>query len=289
MKDIRIAVACMHSEVGDIDRNLEQTEKFVAEASRRGARIVCFPELSLTGYALRDPQRAVGGYAQEEIVERVGSLARQKGIAILAGSVEFSGAEGPYISQVVAGPEGVIGVYRKTHLSAPEKESYLPGTRMEILDAVGVRFGLQLCYEAHFPEISTSLALRGAEAIFMPHASPQGEPGEKVKSWMRHLPARAFDNSLFVAACNQVGVTEEGYSFPGAALVLDPGGHVLAGYAGWEQKLVVADLRGEELEGIRKHRMKYFLPNRRPELYTDLMQGAGRPGGHPRTAPPKSP
>ena len=59
-------------------------------------------------------------------------------------------------------------------------------------------FGLELCYESHFPEISTVLCLKGAEILFMPHASPRGEPDEKMKSWLRHLPSRAFDNGVFV-------------------------------------------------------------------------------------------
>ena len=56
----------------------------------------------------------------------------------------------------------------------------------------------------------------------MPHASPRGEPKDKRHSWLRHLPGRAFDNALFVVACNQVGRTGEGYSFPGVCLAFDP-------------------------------------------------------------------
>ncbi len=131
-------------------------------------------------------------------------------------------------------------------------------------------FGVQLCYESHFPEISTVMALRGAKIIFMPHASPRGNPEEKIQSWLRHLPGRAFDNALFVVACNQVGKTREGYSFPGAAVVLNPAGWIIAQYGENKEKLVLTDLRLDELKEIKEHRMKYFIRNRRPELYREL-------------------
>jgi N-carbamoylputrescine amidase len=90
----------------------------------------------------------------------------------------------------------------------------------------------------------------GADVIFMPHASPRGTPTQKFNSWMRHLPARAFDNSLYVVACNQ-----------------NPSGRIVKKNTGGKEHMIVADLKAEELEKVRGHRMRYFLPNRRPDLY----------------------
>ena len=131
-------------------------------------------------------------------------------------------------------------------------------------------FGVELCYEAHFPEISTTLALKGADILFVSHASPRGSPEEKLRSWKRHLPARAFDNGLFVVACNQVGKTPGGLCFPGVAMVLGPDGCLLDWYAGEEEKVIIVELKGEDLDHVREHRMKYFLPERREELYGGL-------------------
>ncbi|UCF84638.1 MAG: nitrilase, partial [Desulfobacteraceae bacterium] len=122
----------------------------------------------------------------------------------------------------------------------------------------------------HFPEISTVMSLKGADIIFMPHASPRGNPQEKIQSWLRHLPSRAFDNAVFVVACNQVGKTRQGFSFPGVAMALNPAGTVIAKYGGTQEEMLLVDLKRNEIEEIRKHRMKYFIPNRRPELYAEL-------------------
>jgi N-carbamoylputrescine amidase len=111
------------------------------------------------------------------------------------------------------------------------------------------------------------MAVKGADMIFIPHASPRGTPGEKYRSWMRHLPARAYDNSLFIIACNQTGKSEKGLEFPGIALILGPSGEVIDKEISGKECMMVTDLKAEDLDRVRSHRMRYFLPNRRPELY----------------------
>lgn len=270
MRDLKVAAVCMNSPPGEIEGNLRRMESFVQEASEKGVDIICFPELSVTGYVLRNPEKISSPSLSAEIIQRVTAMARDREMIVMAGMVDFFNGEGPYISQVVAGPAGPVGLYRKTHLSPPEKEGYRAGQSVEVFSGKDTVFGVQLCYEAHFPEISTLMALKGAEIIFIPHASPRGGSQEKIWSWLRHLPSRAFDNAVFVVACNQVGSTGEGFTFPGAALALDPAGRVIVSYSGNTEKMLVARLVKEELEAIRGHRMKYFLPNRRPELYRGI-------------------
>jgi N-carbamoylputrescine amidase len=103
--------------------------------------------------------------------------------------------------------------------------------------------------------------------IFMPHASPRGTPAEKRDSWLRHLPARAFDNGVFVVACNQAGDNRTGLTFPGVAVVIGPDGRVVASDAGGREGLLVADLHAGQLAAVRSHPMRYFLPHRRPDIY----------------------
>jgi N-carbamoylputrescine amidase len=111
------------------------------------------------------------------------------------------------------------------------------------------------------------MAIDGADIIFMPHASPRGTPPEKLDSWMRHLTARAFDNGVFIVACNQVGENQKGLDFPGIAMVIGPSGDVLKNNISGQEAMIVADLKADVLAAVRGHRMRYFLPNRRPELY----------------------
>ena len=84
---------------------------------------------------------------------------------------------------------------------------------------------------------------------------------------MRHLPARAYDNGVFVIAVNPVGDNGFGLTFPGVALILSPEGKVMESLSGEDEAMIVADLSREMLDGIRNHRMRYFFPNRRPDLY----------------------
>lgn len=270
MKDLKIAAVCMNSEAGEIERNLDRTEAFVSKASDLGVHLICFPELSITGYVLKDPARVYSDVSPDQILERVTEMAQEKGLIIVAGLIEMPQGGKPYITQVVAGPKGLLGFYRKTHLSPKEKEIYQAGEEIHVFRDGEIVFGIQLCYEAHFPEISTVMALKGAEIIFMPHASPRGNPGEKLQSWLRHLPGRAFDNALYVVACNQAGKTGEGFTFPGVAVALNPAGNVMAKYVGTHEEMLLVDFQRDEIEEIRKHKMAYFIPNRRPELYTEL-------------------
>ena len=276
MRDLKVAAVCMHSETGEVQKNLDKTAAYVTKASDMGANVICFPELSLTGYSLKDPSHGCGELGQYAVIERLLHMARDRNVIILAGLVERSLKEKPHISQIVAGPRGLMGVYRKTHLSPPETEKYEAGQEINVFTDHDVTFGVQLCYESHFPEISTVLALKGAEVIFLPHASPRGEPTEKMDSWLRHLPSRAFDNGLYVVACNQVGRNMEGLDFPGVAVVFGPDGRMMGNYMGKEEGLVFADLKANVLEEVRKHKMRYFLPNRRPALYRDLSSSAFR-------------
>ncbi|MBU2498004.1 MAG: nitrilase [Proteobacteria bacterium] len=274
MNDLKIAAVCMKSGIGDIEANLDRIQSFVSRAAERGVHIICFPELSVSGYTLKEPHKIYPPSMSEEIIERVETLARASGLIILAGLIEVRKEGMPYITQIVAGPEGMLGLYRKTHLSPSEKEKFQAGQEIKVFQCRDIVFGVQLCYESHFPEISTLMALQGAQILFISHASPWGEPEEKMESWLRHLPSRAFDNALFVVACNQVGTTEEGYSFPGVSLVLHPAGRPIGSYHGPGEKMVEVVLVGKDLEEIRGHRMKYFVPNRRPELYKGLISSS---------------
>jgi predicted amidohydrolase len=272
MRDVLVAAVCMHSEPGEVDKNLERIESFVHEASGRSAGAVLFPELSISGYTLKDPEKIYDLARSQRIVEKIVRMAHDARLIIMAGMVEILQEGRPHISHVVARPDGLLGVYRKTHLSPPEKEKYGEGDSLNVYHESGVTFGLELCYESHFPEISTVLSLKGAEVLFMPHASPRGTPEEKMKSWLRHLPGRAFDNGVFVVACNQVGKTKEGLFFPGVILALDPQGRILESYTGNKEKMVLVELKAEVLRETRSHRMKYFLPQRRNDLYKDLIR-----------------
>ena len=267
MKDIRIAAVMMNCPLGRAQDNLDRMAGWVAAAKKRGVDFICFPEMNVTGYSTSVGIRKWAESVPGTISQRILQAAREFDMVVLAGLAEKDADNRVFACHLVASPQGVVGAYRKIHIAPPEKKVFSPGAHIPFFKIKGVKFGIQLCYDTHFPELASRMATDGADIIFMPHASPRGTPAEKFNSWMRHLPARAFDNSLYVVACNQSGDNHGGLRFPGIIVILDPSGRIIKKDTGGRENMVVADLKGEQLAAVRNHRMRYFLPNRRPELY----------------------
>ncbi|UCE53999.1 MAG: nitrilase [Desulfobacterales bacterium] len=267
MKDIRIAAVIFNSPINQTRNNLDRMDKWVDSARKLDAAIVCFPELNVTGYSIHEEIKKtaepIPGGASQHLLQ----MAQEHQMVILAGLVERDETEHVFASHLVVTPNGITGVYRKIHIAPPERDIFSPGDEVLLFNILGVKFGIQLCYDVHFPELSTRMAADGADVLFMPHASPRGTPAEKFNSWMRHLTARAFDNGLFVVACNQTGENRKGLRFPGIAVVIGPDGEVIKKETNDDEGIIVADLTSDDLKRVRQHQMRYFLPNRRPEIY----------------------
>lgn len=260
----------MRSEVGRKAENLARMENFVRQAAGQGMNVVCFPELNISGYSLRPESDSLAETIPGPSAEAVFKMARTYRLLILAGLAEFDVGKRIFISHFAAGPDGLLGIYRKLHLGPPEEGIYQPGNECPVFRYGETIFGMELCFDAHFPELSTILALKGAEVIFIPHASPRESAQEKQTRWLRYLSARAYDNSVFVAACNQVGANESGLSFSGTALILTPRGEVLAANKGDGEEMIYADLKKADLNSVRENPRGFFLSKRRPAMYKEL-------------------
>ncbi len=267
MKNIRIAVVISNSPVGKIRENIDALARRVKEAKKKDAAIICFPEMNITGYSTRKKIVDSAQFIPSPVTDELAKLAKKENIIILAGIAEKDEKDRIFAGHLVVTPQGLSGVYRKLHIAPPEQKVFSSGRNIPLFEAHGIRFGIQLCYDAHFPELSTRMALNGADVIFFPHASPRGTPKEKFRSWMRHLTARAYDNGLFVVACNQTGENKKGLNFPGIALVIDPSGNVIAKDVSGKETMIVVDLKADDLAQVRNHKMRYFLPNSRSDLY----------------------
>jgi len=267
MKDIRIAAVVSSAKVGNTADNLKKMTDWTRKAAEKNVSIVCFPEMSITGYHVRKEIIKIAEPVPGPSTDYLLKLAKDKNINILAGLVEKDSCSRIYASHVVITPKGIKGVYRKIHLGPSEKALFSAGDSIPLFEINHVKFGIQLCYDAHFPELSTAMALNGVDLVFIPHASPQTISKEKIKSWMRHLPARAYDNSIFVIANNLCGENGQGLIFPGVCVVLNPAGEVIQSYTGMKEHIIITDLKAEDLKKVRSHTMRYFLPNRRSEIY----------------------
>lgn len=267
MNDITIAAITCEAIVGEIDQNLATTIEWSRKAKAAGADLVCFPELNITGYCNRSEMAEIAQPIPGPVCRKLSQHAVAEEIVVLAGMAEQNPLGAPYASHCVFMPDGRVLTYRKVHMAPPEKKTYTQGDTTPVFTIDAVTFGVQLCYDAHFPELSTAMTAKGAEVLFIPHASPRGNAEEKHHSWMRHLTARAFDNSVYVVACNQIGDNCNGLSFPGNAMAIDPSGELMTKDLSPHASMLIIDLKAEDLEAVRNHPMRHFFPHRRPEIY----------------------
>ncbi len=266
MRDLRIALVACRCPAGQLETNRERVVHWTRRAAASGAHIVCFPELNISGYSL-SPHPESAQPLDGETARALQGLADERRIVVLAGLLERGRHGALYAAHLAAVPGGPLRVYRKLHIAPPERDLLTPGNDIPVFRTPRVTFGIQLCYDAHFPELATRMALAGAELLFFPHASPRGTPPRKLASWLRHLRARAWDNGLFVAAVNQVGDNGEGLNFPGVAVVIGPDGEIVCQRRQDSEGMLLADLKAADLRKVRLHPMRFFLPHRRADLF----------------------
>jgi predicted amidohydrolase len=269
-ENLKVAAVVMQSAVGKTAENLGRMGEFACKAAAKKVQVLCFPELALSGYSLSKEILSIAEPIPGPSSNAVLEIARRNQICILTGLIERDGTGRAYMSHIAASPQGLLGTYRKMHLGPAEEGIFHPGEEPSAFCYGGWRGGMELCFDGHFPELSTMLALQGCQVIFIPHASPRESPREKRERWLRYLAARAYDNSVFLVACNQVGPSEMGLNFPAAALILSPRGEVLATNEGDGEEMVTTDLESAALEEIRGGSRGFFLKRRRPVLYRDL-------------------
>lgn len=267
MNAIKIALVVQNCTAGNYEKNLESTRDFINLAIEKEARFIVFPELNLTGYVVNDEIHSIARPITEDMLMLFKSMAQKSKATLLVGLAEKTPDKCIFASHFIFNPDGSSEVYRKIHLSPFEKKYYSAGNKISVFKSNGLIFGVQLCYDAHFPELSLAMALKQADVIFIPHASPRGSSQEKYDSWVRHLRARAFDNGIYIAALNQTGDNGKGLLFPGLCLLIRPDGHVVYKSIDNTEGVHLISIEKTLLTEVRSHPMRYFLPSRRTDLF----------------------
>ncbi len=276
MEDLRVAAAQITCPVGRPDENLAKHRLYARRAAEAGARVVCFPEASLTGYPTGDDRPdAIAQPLNGEVSHALADLSAETGLLILAGLVERDPSGVLYNSMLAAAPTGLLGAYRKTHVANTEIHRFYHGDAFLTFPWGRTTFGVQICYDMHFAEMTRCLALLGAEVIFALYGSPDpctpaGHASKRTR-WLKYLPARAFDNSVYVVAVNQVGHNGS-IEFPGNSIVLNPLGEIVAEARPMVEDLLVVDLPEATLREKRREALQFFTHFRRPELYGELVR-----------------
>jgi len=268
MSRVVAALITQNCPAGDISANGGRALDLAREAAEKGAKLLVFPEMNLTGYTTGTDLTDIATPLSPDLALPFKRLASTLDITLVLGLARKSRlGQKTYAAQAVFFPDQSQGIYQKVHTAPFEKPHYTAGNEIPVFESHGIRFGVQLCYDAHFPELSLAMALKNADVIFIPHASPRGTAQEKFDSWMRHLTARAFDNGLYVAACNQTGDNGRGLTFPGLSLFIGPDGKLISRRLDPEPGIHLITLDTDVLEAVRSHRMRYFLPHRRGDLF----------------------
>ena len=138
MRDLRIAAAVCRAPVGDIEGNIQRTIHWTQEAKKRGAELVCFPELNITGYCNHADMAAMALACPGQIPQRLTKLAQETQLIILAGMAERNPAGAPFAGHCVFHPDGRSEIYRKLHL-APNEILHAYSSRDKVRHVFGER------------------------------------------------------------------------------------------------------------------------------------------------------
>jgi len=257
MRDVRVALAQIAPRLGDLEANLSRHLEVAAEAREDGAQIVVFPELSLTGYLIRDMVPDVAIHEEHDVFRRLADASRS--IDLVVGFVEE--APGHRFHNVAGYFSGgrLTHLHRKLYLPNyglfQEGRDFSPGEKLRRFESPHGPAGMLVCEDLWHQTCAWLLAQEGAEVLFGISNSPTrgARPGLGVTSlgvWERLLRASAHFLTSFMVYVNRVGC-EDGLGFGGGSLVVDPFGRVLERLPALEEKLLTVELSAEVLRRAR--------------------------------------
>ena len=262
------AVACPAA-VNALEKNLAAVAVWAEKAAAQNLDLLLFPELSLTGYRTNGDEVAPL-QAGHPALAKMGELAAVTGVVLAAGLAWREGAA-KYLAHGLWLPDGTFHIYKKTHLGQRERLEYAAGDDLPVFPLPKATVGVQLCLEQHYPEITQTLVLKGAQLILCPHATPRLGPDERRESWHISLRARAYDNCVYILAANQVGDNGQGTVYHGGAILVSPAGKVLAEDFSGRPAMITGEIDLDQVVDVRTTPQgmcrRFYALERRPELY----------------------
>ncbi|MBI1832157.1 MAG: carbon-nitrogen hydrolase [Planctomycetes bacterium] len=266
--------------------NLDRAVERIEQAARRGADVICLPELFLSHYFCQKMATEFFDLAESipgPTTARLGPLARSLGKVIVASIFEKRAAGVFHNTAVVFDADGaLLGLYRKMHIPDDplyhEKYYFTPGDLgFRTFDTRFGRVGVLVCWDQWFPEAARLTALQGAQVIFYPtaigwHPREKAEFGvQQHSAWETIQRSHAIANGVHVAAVNRTGhegPKDAGLEFWGGSFVSDPFGVVLAKGSHDREEIVIATCDSSRSEDVRRNWP--FLRDRRIDAYGDI-------------------
>jgi len=249
---------------GEVARNLD-----IVSARLAGVEcdLLVLPELFNTGYQFvsADEARALaepipGGPTTSRLIQ----IAADRNMHLVAGLAERAG-DRIYNSAVLVGPQGLIGLYRKTHLFFEETLFFAPGdTGFSVYDLGPARVGLMVCFDWYYPESARTLAMKGADIIAHPS-------NLVLPNCPDAMVTRCLENRVFAVTCNRIGSEERGgkkkLTYIGHSEVVTPTGEILARAKPDQEALGIVEIDPLQARNKRLNPYNDLLADRRTEWY----------------------
>jgi len=280
----RFTVACTQFAVTPmaVRENVDKAVAWIERAVREtGARLVVLPETVTTGFTPDCPAGELWDRVDVlpgAMTEPVAAAARGLGVHVVFPTYERGAERGVvYNTAALFGPDGgMLGRYRKTHLFPTERVSgggwSTPGDQPVVVETELANVGLTICYDGDFPELYRCEAIQGAEVICRPAALLRS-----FEIWDMTNRARAYDNHVYIAACNAIGPDAGGNYYFGHSMIVSPIAQVLALARGTEE-IVAAELDPDPIKyvtyGARTPMIFDHLQDRNLAAYRDVLTPA---------------
>lgn len=273
MQSIRIALGQIAPRLGALDANLARHRELIGEARAKGADLVVFPELGLTGYQLQDLAAEVAMRLDDP---RLSALAATTAdVSVVVSFVEESADHRLFIAAALIEDREIRHVHRKLFLPTyglfDERRFFAAGDVLRATPSrLGPGIGLAVCEDFWHLGVPQLLALDGAQILINVSSSPgrdlaaTNEVGlGTATSWQTLIRTYAQLTTSFVVFCNRVGV-DESISFWGGSEVIAPSGAPVFSAPLYDQGLFVCDINAGD---VRRERVALpVLRDERPEL-----------------------
>ena len=248
-------------------RKEENIAKVITAVKDADLDLLVLPEFFATGYQFTSIDEVAE--LSEPIPDGItasalSDLSMEKGIYIVAGLPEREGDKF-YNSAILTGPEGLMGVYRKTHLFFEEKKYFCAGdTGFRVWDTPIGKIGIMICFDWFFPESARSLALLGAEII--------AHPSNLVLPFCPDaMPIRCLENRVYAITANRTGTEEreegKALTFIGKSEIVSPKAEILVRAGETEDALMIVDIDPSLASDKRLNPHNDLFQDRRPEKY----------------------
>lgn len=219
---MKLALASLDQVWEDKSQNLRVCKKLILIAKNKGAELIVFPEMTLTGFSMNTSAIAESS-ASSKSIKDFKKLAVDNNIAIIIGVVFQKGSKGSNNAVFIDNCGKVLANYQKLHpfSFSEENKYYLPGNDIFVADFNSFKIGLTICYDLRFPELYSALS-KNCELL----VNIANWPKSRLEHWHILLKARAIENQVFVAGINRIGKDPKGNTYQKSSVLVAPSGEI---------------------------------------------------------------